>query len=201
MRRAGPVLILIIGVVALILVFAPGLTSPVSGQPIETKLGLDLQGGLRVEYQAQQVGDRIPGPGDMEVIRQIMENRVNASGVSEPLVTTQGSDRIVIELPGVSDPNAIRNLVKQTGRLDFVPLGQTQKQKGDTIDFITDMRANIDHDVFRWPVTLRLTTTDKDAGQVWASTTGFHGPITPPLTRWQELAQVLLMSNEFAFVD
>jgi protein-export membrane protein SecD len=134
MRRAGPVLILIIGVVALILVFAPGLTSPVSGQPIETKLGLDLQGGLRVEYQAQQVGDRIPGPGDMEVIRQIMENRVNASGVSEPLVTTQGSDRIVIELPGVSDPNAIRNLVKQTGRLDFVPLGQTTKQKGDTID-------------------------------------------------------------------
>src|SRR4029077_4278270 len=94
----------------------------------------DLQGGLRVEYQAQQVGDRIPGPGDMEVIRSIMENRVNASGVSEPVVTTQGSDRVVIELPGVSDPNAIRNLVKQTGRLDFVPLGQTQKQKGDTVD-------------------------------------------------------------------
>jgi hypothetical protein len=74
-------------------------------------------------------------------------------------------------------------------------------QKGDTIDFITDMRATIDHDVFRWPVTLRLTTSDKDAGQIWDSTTGFHGPITPPLTRWQQLAQVLLMSNEFAFVD
>jgi Protein of unknown function (DUF1553)/Protein of unknown function (DUF1549) len=74
-------------------------------------------------------------------------------------------------------------------------------QKGDTIDFITDMRATIDHDVFRWPVTLRLTSADKDPGQIWDSTTGFHGPITPPLTRWQELAQVLLMSNEFAFVD
>src|SRR5213595_1612371 len=134
MRRAGPILILIIGVLALIIDFAPGLTRPDSGEPIATKLGLDLQGGLRVEYQAQQVGDKIPRPEDMEVIRQIMENRVNASGVSEPLVTTQGSDRVVIELPGVSDPNAIRDLVKQTGRLDFVPLGKTQKQQGDTVD-------------------------------------------------------------------
>ena len=134
MRKAGPILILIIGVLALIINFAPGITRPDTGQPIETKLGLDLQGGLRVEYQAQQVGDRIPGPSDMEVIRTIMENRVNASGVSEPVVTTQGSDRVVIELPGVSDPNAIRDLVKQTGRLDFVPLGQTQKAAGDTVD-------------------------------------------------------------------
>jgi preprotein translocase subunit SecD len=131
MRRAGPVLILIIGVVALILVFAPNLTSPVSGQPIETKLGLDLQGGLRVEYQAQQVGDRIPGAGDMEVIRSIMENQCIRR--LEPLVTP-GQRRIVIELPGVSDPNAIRNLVVGTAGPRLVPLGQTTKQKGDTID-------------------------------------------------------------------
>jgi protein-export membrane protein SecD len=134
MRRAGPILILIIGVVALIFDFVPGFTVPLTDHPLETKLGLDLQGGLRVEYQAQQVGDKIPRSEDLEVIRQIMENRVNASGVSEPIVTTQGSDRVVIELPGVSDPNAIRDLVKQTGRLDFVPLGQTQKQKGDSVD-------------------------------------------------------------------
>src|SRR5689334_9762863 len=120
MRKAGPILIVIIGVLALIVNFVPGLTRPDSGQPIETKLGLDLQGGLRVEYQAQQVGDKIPRPEDLEVIRQIIENRVNATGVSEPVVTTQGSDRIVIELPGVSDPDANRRLVGQTGRLDFV---------------------------------------------------------------------------------
>ena len=54
--------------------------------------------------------------------------------MSEPVITTQGSDRIVVELPGVSDPQAIRDLVGQTGRLDFVPLGTTQKNVGDTID-------------------------------------------------------------------
>jgi protein-export membrane protein SecD len=138
MRRAGPLLILVIGIVALIVDFAPSLTvpDPATGQdrPIETKLGLDLKGGLRVEYQALPVEGKAPRAEDLEVIRQIMENRVNATGVSEPQVTTQGSDRIVIELPGVSDPQAVRDLVKQTGRLDFVPLGTTPKNAGDTVD-------------------------------------------------------------------
>jgi protein-export membrane protein SecD len=139
MRKTGPFLILVIGILALFLDFVPGLRVPDSqtadGQrPIETKLGLDLQGGLRVEYQAQQVGDKIPRPEDLEVIRDIIERRVNATGVSEPLITTQGADRIVVELPGVSDPNAIRKLVGQTGRLDFVPLGTVTKAKDEEID-------------------------------------------------------------------
>ena len=138
MRRAGPLLILVIGIIALIVDFVPGLTLPDpstgTDRPIETKLGLDLQGGLRVEYQALPVGDKAPRPEDLEVIRTIMENRVNATGVSEPQVTTQGSDRIVIELPGGSDPESVRRLVGQTGRLDFVPLGTVQKQQGDAID-------------------------------------------------------------------
>jgi preprotein translocase subunit SecD len=134
MRKAGLILILIIGVLALVVDFVPNLTLPGASAPLETKLGLDLQGGLRVEYQAQQVGDRIPRPEDLEVIRRIIENRVNATGVSEPVITTQGSDRIVVELPGVSDPNAVRQLVGQTGRLDFVPLGTVTKQKDDVID-------------------------------------------------------------------
>ncbi|HEY3162948.1 MAG TPA: protein translocase subunit SecD [Candidatus Limnocylindrales bacterium] len=136
MRKTGPILILIIGILALIVDFVPGLSVPdgESTRPIETKVGLDLQGGLRVEYQALPVGDKAPRPEDLEVIRTIIENRVNATGVSEPVITVQGSDRIVVELPGVSDPNAVRQLVRQTGLLEFVPLGQTAKQKGDIID-------------------------------------------------------------------
>ena len=89
---------------------------------------------------------------------------------------------------GDTDPfNAV--LQQDVGRLD------------GTIDFVTDSRANTNSDVYTWPVTLRLTTSDKDPGQIWDSTTGFHGPLTVPLNRWQELAQILLMSNEFAFID
>ncbi len=74
-------------------------------------------------------------------------------------------------------------------------------QPGDTIDFVTDSRASVGYDTFSWAVTMRLKTDDKAPERVWESTSGFHGPLNPPLTRWQELAQVLLMSNEFAFVD
>ncbi|MEA2607049.1 MAG: preprotein translocase subunit SecD [Chloroflexota bacterium] len=134
MRKTGPILILIIGILALIIDFVPGLTLPGSDTVISTHVGLDLQGGLRVEYQAQPVNGQQATPGDLNVIRTIIENRVNSTGVAEPVITVQGSDRIVVELPGVSDPNAIRNLVGQTGTLEFVPLGSTPKVKGDVID-------------------------------------------------------------------
>jgi len=143
MRKAGPILILLIGVLALAINLAPGLRLPDSTsaegtwRTVETKLGLDLSGGLRVEYQALPVEGKQPGPADMAVIKDIVERRVNTTGVSEPVVTTQGSDRVVIELPGVTDPEAVRKLVGTTGRLDFVPLGSTQMTDGQAIDLET----------------------------------------------------------------
>jgi preprotein translocase subunit SecD len=141
MRRAIPILIVIIGLVALVVDFLPNLRLP-TGDPsnpnraIETKLGLDLQGGLAVEYQAQCVESRCPTKDDMAVIRDIMERRVNASGVTEPIVTTQGADRVVVELPGISDPQTVRRLVGQTGRLEFVPITSDcpQPTEGQKID-------------------------------------------------------------------
>ena len=70
----------------------------------------------------------------MAVIKDIVERRVNQTGVSEPVVVTQGSDRVVVELPGVTDPESIRRLVGQTGRLEFVPLGTTPAQEGQVLD-------------------------------------------------------------------
>jgi preprotein translocase subunit SecD len=70
----------------------------------------------------------------MGVIKDIIERRVNTTGVSEPVVVVQGSDRVVIELPGITDVDSVRRLVGQTGQLDFVPLGSTQMGEGQTID-------------------------------------------------------------------
>jgi protein-export membrane protein SecD len=140
MRRAGLVVILVIGIAALIVDFWPNLAVPDPSNPeggsrvLETKLGLDLQGGLRVEYQAKPAQGQVITADGLNVMRRIVENRVNATGVSEPVVTTSGSDRIVVELPGVSDPESVRRLLRQTGRLDFVPLGQVQKNAGESID-------------------------------------------------------------------
>jgi protein-export membrane protein SecD len=129
MRKTGPILILVIGLLALIVDFYPRLRLPDPGgsgtRPVETKLGLDLEGGLRVEYQALPAGGKSPDAAALNIIRTIIENRVNGSGVAEPVITTQGTDRVVVELPGVSDPQAIQKLVRTTGRLDFVPIPST----------------------------------------------------------------------------
>ena len=125
MRRAGPVLILIIGVAAALISFFPNLRLPDPGAPdgawrlIETKLGLDLEGGLRVEYRALPRDGQTPDADAMSVIKEIVENRVNTTGVSEPVVVVQGSDRVVIELPGATDVDAVRRLVGSTGKVDF----------------------------------------------------------------------------------
>jgi hypothetical protein len=74
-------------------------------------------------------------------------------------------------------------------------------EAGDTMDFVVDGREGIDYDTFSWPVTVRLTSPDGANVQIWDSTSGFHGPLVSPLSRWEQLAQVLLMSNEFMFVD
>jgi preprotein translocase subunit SecD len=140
MRRAGPILIVLIGVLALVIDLFPNLKMPDLASPdgswrtVETKLGLDLEGGLRVEYQALPKDGVQPTQEALGVIKDIIERRVNTTGVSEPVVIVQGSDRVVIELPGISDVDSVRRLVGQTGKLDFVPLGQTQATDGQVID-------------------------------------------------------------------
>jgi preprotein translocase subunit SecD len=127
MRRITPVLILVVLAAALVVDFWPNLTVPGVGadstsRQVETKLGLDLVGGLQVEYQAMPANGKAPDAAAMATIKTIVENRVNTTGVAEPVVQTQGTDRIVVELPGVTNPDQIRKLLGQTGRLDFVPL-------------------------------------------------------------------------------
>jgi hypothetical protein len=77
-------------------------------------------------------------------------------------------------------------------------------KRGDTIDFIADMRGDYGYDSFTWaPRVTFLTTTAGGARSEWKAKEDFAGPMQKiqPLTRLQELAQVLLLSNEFIFVD
>ena len=140
MRRPALILIAIIGVFALVIDFwprlrLPGLDSESGSRPIETKLGLDLQGGLKVEYRIVPAGGKTPTAADLAVVRDIMDKRVNSTGVAEPVVVTSGTDRIVVELPGVTDTSAVRALVGTTGRLDFVPIpAGTSVTQGQALD-------------------------------------------------------------------
>src|SRR5262245_4484253 len=143
MRRAGPILIIVIGVLAILVDFVRVPIPSTGGQDagttryLETKLGLDLQGGLRIEYQVLPAEGKTPTRDDLTVLRQIIINRVDKSGVAEPQVVIQGTDRIVVEMPGIQNADQIRDLVGTTGRLDFVPLGQTPATEGQEIPAAT----------------------------------------------------------------
>ena len=83
-------------------------------------LGLDLQGGTHLVLQADM--SKAPGQDAEEVLRgviQVLERRVNAYGVAEPLIQAQGNDRVIVELPGVKDIEAAKRLIGQTAQLDF----------------------------------------------------------------------------------
>ncbi len=86
------------------------------------RLGLDLQGGLRITLRAVNPNpDAAVARTELEVARTVIENRVNAIGVAEPLVQLQGSDRIIVELPGLKQDQQERALalIGQTARLEF----------------------------------------------------------------------------------
>jgi preprotein translocase subunit SecD len=81
-------------------------------------LGLDLQGGLHVVLKADETQGEVTADTLSKSIN-ILRTRVDELGVSEPILYPQGSDRIVIELAGVSDPEEAVNIIRTTSRLEF----------------------------------------------------------------------------------
>ncbi len=84
------------------------------------KLGLDLQGGMRVvlEVDKSQLDDNAKQDARERAL-EIIRNRVDQFGVSEPVIQAQGNDRIVVELPALQDPERARNLIGKTALLEF----------------------------------------------------------------------------------
>lgn len=90
--------------------------------------------GLRLEYAVLPSDGVKPGPADLATVVSIIERRVAATGIVGATVQAGAQDRIIVKLPGVTDATPIRRLIGQTGRIDFVPLGQTQVTIHQTID-------------------------------------------------------------------
>ena len=84
------------------------------------RLGLDLSGGTHLVYKADlsQIGNETAADA-VKGAMDIIELRVNAYGVSEPVIQKQGTDRISVQLPGVRDMDAAVSLIGQTAELDF----------------------------------------------------------------------------------
>ena len=95
--------------------------------------GLDLQGGLQVLLEADLPDGQEVTEDQMSQARQIISQRVNGLGVSEPLVQAGGDGRIVVELPGLDNPEEAISLVQGTALLEFVNAGPVPLLEGTCI--------------------------------------------------------------------
>lgn len=118
--------------------------------------GLDLQGGVNLVYQADlsQVQDK---SGAMAGLRDVIERRVNTFGVSEPVVQIQGQDRLIVELPGVTDVQQAIKMIGETPYLEFLeqrPEAET-KQILDKIKEIEDKKPNSLQEIKDWQLAVQ----------------------------------------------
>lgn len=121
--RYSAVLILIVAAVIGIFVWKTN----VPGSRFAFKLGLDLSGGSQLTYNADTskvAADQVADA--MSALQTVIERRVNAFGVSEPVVQTEqagalgnGAYRLIVQLPGVTDVNEAVAMIGQTPTLDF----------------------------------------------------------------------------------
>jgi protein-export membrane protein SecD len=94
------------------------------------KLGLDLKGGMHVVLQVDESKLKEDERKDaVDRALEIIRNRVDQFGVTEPLILKQGTDRIAVELPGLQDVERAQTLIGQTAQLEFKLLESDENTK------------------------------------------------------------------------
>ena len=105
-------------------------------QPLASSIrqGLDLQGGTHVVLEAVDTAQAQVNDDAMHRVVAIMEKRVNSLGLTEPIIQREGERRVIIELPGIKDPDAAIRTIGKTAMLEF------RDEEGNTVLTGTDLK-------------------------------------------------------------
>jgi len=150
-------------------------------QDFPIREGLDLQGGIQVLLQANEPPGMTVDPQSMEAARGIVESRVNALGVSEPLVQLANGNRIIVQLPGVKNPDQAIKTFGQTGLLEFIDAGSTYLPTGTVVTTTLGGPASLSGNSAAPGAQAAATPVGQSAaaGSQAASTPGSAGSATP----------------------
>ncbi|MBE7384231.1 MAG: protein translocase subunit SecD [Leptolyngbya sp. SIO1E4] len=104
----------------LLLIFGLAIAAIVVISQVPTRLGLDLRGGTQLTLQIQPT-EEIPviTDRDMEAVQRVISGRINELGVSETSVQQLGQNQLLVQLPGVSNPEQARRVLGETAQLEF----------------------------------------------------------------------------------
>ena len=135
-RRYGllfAILVMIAAVIWIDLPGNPGIHIGSIDRNLNTKLGLDLRGGLQVLLEVDLPANQTVTQQQLNDAVAILKSRSNALGVGEDTFQTAGNRRIVAQFPGLTDTTQVLNVLKQTGQLEFVDMGTNPQPEGTVI--------------------------------------------------------------------
>ena len=163
-RRENILFVFVLALLALALCIVLPVNKGVLFQK-DFQLGLDLKGGSYLLYEAD-LSKKDPSLSDAQVMAAVqskIERRVNAYGVTEPIIQVQGNNRILVQLPGVKDINQAINLIGQVALLEF-----KEEQRDASGNVVNDADGN--------PVWIPSTATGTDGTTVEALTGKYLKP-------------------------
>lgn len=129
-------IILVVAAAAVQIAFRPivfvGRFPALQRPALHMNLGLDLQGGSLLVLEGQDTTPVKATPEAVDAAMRVIEHRINQLGVTEPTIQRQGTKRIIVELPGISDPDRAIRLIGKTALLEFVDTGTQSLPDGAT---------------------------------------------------------------------
>jgi protein-export membrane protein SecD len=146
------------------------------------KLGLDLQGGIRLVLEIDK--SKLTGKESEDALDRalgVLRNRVDQFGVSEPVIQKQGDDRIIVEMPGFSDISRAKKLVGSTAQLEF-KLVREAEELGPAIDALDRyMKKGVVTDSLATDSTTVAEKVDSTVKDTSASAKDLFGAVAKPV--------------------
>jgi preprotein translocase subunit SecD len=122
------------------------------------RLGLDLQGGSELTIQVKPTKEHpVISQLDIDAVQKVIENRINGLGVSEALIQSAGNNQILVQLPGVNDPQQAERVLGGTAQLEF------REQKADSEGKLTAEIAVLNEAKIKKEILKKTKSTDKKA--------------------------------------
>ncbi|MDR2771366.1 MAG: protein translocase subunit SecD [Clostridiales Family XIII bacterium] len=157
-----------------------------------TKLGLDLSGGVYVVMEAQTEAEGQELSDLMKQTQIVIEKRVNEMGLSEPIVTIEGENRIRVELPGAEDPEEAIREIGKTAQLRFLLADGSLVLDGS---MVKDAGVAIDQQDGGYVVTLEFDAAGAEAFAE-GTRTAFAGTVAPAIEGVDARAIAILLDDE-----
>jgi preprotein translocase subunit SecD len=122
------------------------------------RLGLDLQGGSELTIQIKPTKEHpVISQLDVDAVQKVIENRINGLGVSEALIQSAGNNQILVQLPGVNDPQQAERVLGGTAQLEF------REQKAGTEGQLSAEMAVLNEAKAKKEALKKTKSTDKPA--------------------------------------